>query len=167
MQKIAHFQLQKSRLGKRGEWYDVVKHDGDKTYWIQVKAGPNNVNADQAKDFNRKFNEMEKSPGNFARLGIAYGKRDLKTVSLEIVKKYMDNWDERLLVGTELWDFVSDEKDYHLSVLRWIDLTADQMLENSSITREVESAVERLIKEFETKYGRGEQAMQKYLNSSL
>lgn len=156
-----------ARLGKKGEWYDVIKEKGDDTYWIQVKAGPNNVNADQAKDFTRKFDETEKTSGNFARLGIAYGKRDLKTVSLEIVKNYVDKWDERLLVGAELWDFVSGEKDYHLSVLRWIDLTADQILENSSIMREVENAVERLIGEFEAEYGKGEQAMQKYLNASL
>lgn len=84
-----------------------------------------------------------------------------------IKEKGDDAWDERLLVGAKWRNFVSSEKDYHLSVLRWIDLTADQILEDSSIMREVENAVERLIGEFEAEYGKGEQAMQKYLNASL
>ena len=80
-----------ARMGDKGEWYDVVKEMGDLTYWIQVKSGPNNVNKDQIDGFNDKFDETETEANNFARLGITYGKRDSKTVSMGLVKKYMKN----------------------------------------------------------------------------
>lgn len=156
-----------ARMGERGEWYDVVKEAGDLTYWIQVKSGPNNVNRDQIERFNTKFDDTESKKGNFARLGITYGKRDLNTVSLGLVRKYMKDWEKRLLVGRELWDFVSDEKDYHLQVLNWIDITATDILHQSSIEKEIQKVITDLTDQFEELYGKGEQGVQKYLDSVL
>ena len=156
-----------ARMGERGEWYDVVKEMGDLTYWIQVKSGPNNVNKDQIETFNDRFDQTEAEDNNFARLGITYGKRDAKTVSMGLVKKYMKNWKERLLVGHELWDFVSEEENYHVKVLRWIDDTASRILRTRSIAQEIDKAIEQITAEFEQKYGTGERGVEKYLNSAL
>lgn len=156
-----------ARMGKKGEWYDVVKEMGDITYWIQVKSSPNNVNKDQIETLNDRFDQTEAEDNNFARLGITYGKRGAKTISMGLVKKYMKNWKERLLVGHELWDFVSEEKNYHVKVLRWIDDTASQILRSRSIAQEIDKAIEQITAEFEQRYGTGEKGVEKYLNTTL
>ena len=156
-----------ARMGERGEWYDVIKEIGNATYWIQVKSGPNNVNKDQIDKFNERFDKTETEANNFARLGITYGKRDSKTISMGLVKKYMKNWEERILVGRELWDFVSEEENYHLKVLGWIDDTSSQILHNRSIAQEIDKAILQITAAFEKKYGLGEDGVLKYLNSVL
>lgn len=155
-----------TRLGNRKEWYDVIKTKGKKSYWIQVKSGPNNINVDQVKSFNEKFNETEKKKDNHARIGITYGKRGMNTVSLGLVKKYMDDWERRLLVGRELWDFASDEKNYHTKVLRWID---DEMSEihNKSMDGEINMVIRRILADFKKRYGKGSAAVQRYVDESL
>ncbi len=156
-----------ARMGERGEWYDIVKEIGDSTYWIQVKSGPNNVNKDQIDRFNQKFDETEKKKNQFARLGITYGKRGLNTVSIGLVKKYMTDWEKRLLIGRELWDFVSEEKNYHVKVLKWVDDVASKILKNHSIDDEISKCISRLATDFEKKYGSGKDGVQKYLTESL
>ncbi len=156
-----------ARMGEKGEWYDVVKKIGKSTYWIQVKSGPNNINKDQIERFAEKFDETEREKNQHARLGIVYGKRDLNTVSMGLVKKYLRNWEERLLVGRELWEFVSCEKNYHVKVLKWIDDVSTEMLQNHSIEEEISRSISKLTREFEEKYGHGGDGVQKYLDESL
>ncbi len=155
------------RRGRRGEWYDVVKKQDNQTYWIQVKSGPNNIDKDQVIAFNRRFSETAKSQKNHPRLGITYGRPNLKTVSLGLVKKYMDDWEERLLVGRELWDFMSGEKDYHKKVLSWIEKAVVADLKSESIDSMIQKAIKRLTGEFKSKYGNGKQGVQKYLDSII
>jgi len=156
-----------ARMGVRGEWYDVVKQVKDLTYWIQVKSGPNDVDKDQVIHFNTEFNKTEAKKSNFAKLGITYGKRTLNTISMNHIKAYLDKWQERLLVGKELWDFVSNENDYHKKVLKWIDDISSKVLHGNSIEQEIEKAIVRIIKEFESKYGKGEAGVQNFINKIL
>lgn len=156
--------------GKRvkGKWYDVVKKKGKDTYWIQVKSGPNNIDKDQVEAFNKKFIDTEKMSGNnHPKLGIVYGKRNLKTVSLGLVKKYMQDWEDRLLVGRELWDFMSEEKNYHKKVMFWIEDAVMQDLKNKSIDDMIQTAIKRLLREFKSKYGDGDAGVRKYLDDII
>ncbi len=156
-----------ARMGKKGEWYDVVKKIGESTYWIQVKSGPNNINKDQIEKFAEKFAKTEEEKNQYARLGIVYGKRDLDTVSIGLVKNYLKNWEEQLLVGSELWEFVSCEENYHVKVLKWIDDVATEILQNKSIDGEISRSISKLTREFVKKYGHGGAGVQKYLAESL
>jgi len=156
-----------ARKGKKGEWYDVVKEIGDLTYWIQVKSGPNDVDADQVRHFSPKFDETESVKNNLARLGITYGKRSLTTISFSHLKKYMNNWEERLLVGKELWDFVSSEKNYHVFVLDSINEIATKLLKGSSVEKEIENAVKNITIEFESKFGKGKDGVNKFIKEII
>lgn len=156
-----------ARMGEKGEWYDVVKQVKDLTYWIQVKSGPNDVDKDQVKHFNSEFNKTDSKSSNIAKLGITYGKRTLNTISMNHIQKYLDKWQERLLVGKELWDFVSGENNYHKKVLKWIDEIASTVLHGHSIDEEIEKAMVKITKEFETQYGQGEDGVKKYLNETI
>lgn len=157
----------RTRLGRGDEWYDVIKEDDDATYWIQVKSGPNNIDKDQMKYFNDKFNKTEEKKNNFARLGITYGKRELNTISLGFAKKYLDNGDDRILVGRELWEFVSGKSDYHSDVLKWIDSEIEGILHDKSIEIEIHELIERVINEFTKMYGKGENSVKKYIKESI
>ena len=155
-----------ARMGVKGEWYDVVKQVNNLTYWIQVKSGPNDVDKDQVVHFNSVFNKTD-NKSNLAKLGIVYGKRPLNTISMNHIKKYLDSWKDRLLVGKELWDFVSDENNYHKKVLKWIEDVSSIMLHGHSINDEIEKSIVRVIKEFESKYGTGVNGVKKYINDTL
>ena len=66
-----------------------------------------------------------------------------------------------------MWDFVSEEKNYHLKVLGWIDDTASQLLHNSSIAQEIDKAISQITADFEKAYGPGANGVRAYLNSAL
>ena len=156
-----------ARMGIRGEWYDVVKEAKELTYWIQVKSGPNDVDKDQVEHFSKQFSETEEAKNNLARLGIAYGKRGLNTISLNHIESYLGNWQERLLIGKELWEFVSDEKNYHKRVLRHIDKVSATLLPGTSIAQEIENSITRIISEFESNYGEGKEGVEEYVDTIM
>ena len=156
-----------ARMAERGQWYDVVKEAKELTYWIQVKSGPNDVDKDQVRHFSREFNKTEEVKNNLARLGIAYGKRSLNTISLTHIESYLDNWQERLLIGKELWEFVSDEKNYHKRVLRHIDEVSTTLLPGTSIEQEIENSIARIISEFESNYGKEKEGVEGYIGTIM
>jgi hypothetical protein len=154
------------QMGQKGDWFDVVKKVGNFKYWIQIKSGPNDVDKDQVSHFNRLF-DLKETEKDLPCLGITYGKRDLNTVSMGHIKAYLEKWEERLLVGRELWEFVSGEKDYHDKVLNWIDEIATALLEGTSINQEIERVISRLIFEFAAKYGDGVKGLTNYINKAI
>ncbi len=156
-----------ARMGQKGEWYDVVKQIKNLTYWIQVKSGPNDVDKDQVRHFNTEFNKTDTMKNNIAKLGITYGKRTLQTISMNHIRSYLDDWENRLLVGKELWDFVSEEKNYHKKILKWIDDISSQILQGHSIDKKIEEVITKIIKDFEAKYGDGKNGVDKYVEKVL
>jgi len=116
-----------ARMGEKKEWYDVVKKKYGRSYWFQVKSGPNDVNKDQVVHMSKEFDSKESSTDR-PRLGILYGKKTMDTISLNHIKTYLNKWGERLLVGRELWEFVSDEKNFHKKVLGIIDSVSANLL---------------------------------------
>jgi len=155
------------RRGRRGEWYDVVKEDGEDTYWIQVKSGPNNIDKDQMESFNEKFNKTEKRPRQHARLGIAYGRRNQRSISIQMAEKYLDDWESRILVGSELWEFMSNRKGYHRKILSWIDEAVSEDLKSQSIDNKIQETIRRLTKDFRDRYGGGEESIQRYIDGII
>ena len=155
-----------ARMGKKGEWFDVVKETDNLTHWIQVKSGPNDVDKDQVKHFNDEFKNRDDAK-NKSILGIVYGKKTVNTISMNHIKTYLDHWDKRLLVGKELWDHVSGKEDYHKDVLDWIGKTCSSLLKSNSIYDEIQKTIKNVTKDFEGKYGTGSTGVKCYLNNIL
>lgn len=155
------------RRGKKGEWYDAVKNDGDDTYWIQIKSGPNDVDKDQMEKFNDKFNDLAKKPRQHPRLGIVYGRRDQDSISIAMAKKYLDSHESRMLVGRELWDFISGEANFHRKILDWVDEAVEQDLKGQSIDSKMQDAIERITGEFKAKHGDGKEGIASYIESLI
>lgn len=141
-----------SRRGNRKEWYDVVKTNGDDTYWLQIKSGPNNIDADQMRLFNQKFNKTMEEPNQYPKLGIVYGRYDSNSISLTLAKKYLDDYESRLLVGRELWEFISGEEGYHKRVLCWIDESVENELKKESIDDMIQKKIKEITSEFKKRY---------------
>lgn len=155
-----------ARMGRKKEWYDVVKKKYGKSYWIQVKSGPNDVNKDQVVHMSKEFDSKESST-DLPRLGILYGKKTMNTISLNHIKTYLNKWSKRLLIGRELWEFVSDEKNFHKKVLAVIDSVSTNLLKGKSINQEIENAIKRITKEFESRYGRDSKSIDRYIKDVI
>ena len=152
----------------KGDWYDVTKKDAKDTYLIQVKSGPSDVNTDQMRAFNVRFKDtVEKDPHRHPILGIAYGKPEQEAISLPMAKTYLEGYESSLLVGRELWDFMSGEKNYHRKILSWIDEAVSEDPKNRPIDIEIQKTINRLVCEFKSRYGDGEEAIQKYIDSII
>ena len=165
MEKILGHSHENARMGKQKEWYDVIKDSRNKKYWVQAKSGPNDVNKDQVKHMSALFDKKE-TPNDSPKLGILYGKKDMDTISLGHIKKYLNKWENRLLVGKDLWDFISEEKDFHKKIFNTIE-TVTANLPGNSIDQEMDNAVARITEQFEGKYGTGNDSVEKYLSAVM
>ncbi|MDA7955174.1 MAG: hypothetical protein MPI91_06745 [Nitrosopumilus sp.] len=152
-----------TRLGTRREWFDVIlEADDGVSYWIQAKSGPNNVNKDQMQKFNEKFNDKEDAR-NKPILGIMYGRADDRGTAVDSHKNYLDDWETRLKIGSELWEFVSGREDYHMDVLEWIEREITAIMRGRPVESEIDDLAGRLQSEFLKKYGTGEDAVRRYI----
>jgi hypothetical protein len=147
--------------GKSG--WDAIKttSDGEKC-WIQVKSGPNDMDKDQIVYWAAKIEEKIQE-GDRAYIGIAYGKRTNKTVTLGLLKQILPNSEMITLIGRELWDFVSEDTRYTVNLFEVLRQSASQVLAQSSIADAIERCSDRLIAEFIGKYGEGSQGVFNYI----
>lgn len=150
--------------GPRGSGWDLVKKKGRDTHWIQVKSGPNDMDKDQIVYWSEKIAEKI-SEGDKAYIGMTYGKKTNETVTLGLMKQLLPDWEMKTLVGRELWDFVSDDPAYHAKLFDTLRRSAQQVLQQQSICEEIENCVDRIIGEFRSAYGDGEEGVLKYIES--
>ena len=85
--------------------------------------------------------------------------RDITTIPttelLEVsglLKTYVPNWEDKTLVGKELWDFISENENYHTILIESIDSVANTTLQNVSIVQKIEDKIAELIEVFHTNY---------------
>ena len=143
--------------------WDAIKttSDGEKC-WIQVKSGPNDMDKDQIVYWAAKIEEKIQE-GDRAYIGIAYGKRTNKTVTLGLLKQILPNSEMITLIGRELWDFVSEDTRYTVNLFEVLRHSASQVLAQSSIDEAIERCSDRIIAEFIGKYGEGSQGVFNYI----
>ncbi|WP_333484838.1 PmeII family type II restriction endonuclease [Microcoleus sp. K1-B6] len=143
--------------------WDAIKttSDGEKC-WIQVKSGPNDMDKDQIVYWAAKIEEKIQE-GDRAYIGIAYGKRTNKTVTLGLLKQILPNSEMITLIGRELWDFVSEDTRYTVNLFEVLRQSASQVLAQSSIDEAIERCSDRIIAEFIGKYGEGSQGVFNYI----
>jgi hypothetical protein len=128
--------------GSVGNNFDLVKRLSNFDYYIQVKSGPNDMNVGMVTSLNREIAGLERSkPGSKAILGMTYGTRS--RISKQILGNLLGGSD-RMKVGRELWDFLSERKDFHKDLFRLLDDASRGLLNNSFI-----ELIEAKIKELE------------------
>lgn len=138
--------------GKNSKWDIVVERLDAVRSYIEVKSGPNDLDAAQVKNYKAEIRAVEKK-GHKGYIGITYGKREANTVTLNLFRQYLENWEERTLIGTELWDYVSDNESYHEELMAMIKQTAALVLQEESIVELIERKIGLLISAFNETYG--------------
>ncbi len=124
------------------------------------------MDKDQISHWAKKIEEKI-SAGDKAYIGIAYGNKSDGTVSLGLLKKYLPDWEMRVLVGKELWQFVSCDPQHHTRLCTILRQAALTVLHKASIVSELNAAVKHITAEFEAKYGHGEKAVEKFIHEIL
>ncbi|MEM3193041.1 MAG: PmeII family type II restriction endonuclease [Candidatus Parvarchaeota archaeon] len=151
-------------LGKGRDGWDIVREDKQgKKEWFQIKSGNNDMDADQIRYWTRKIVEVERK-GERGYIGMAYGKKDDKTVTMGLLKQYLPDWEARTLIGRDLWSRLSGNPAMHTQVIDILRESAVDVLNGKSMLSELEDCVFRITKEFIEKYGDGEEGVRKYIN---
>ena len=144
--------------------WDILKTDRARNrHWIQVKSGPNDMDADQIKYWS-KLIAKKISKGERAYIGTTYGKRTKASVTMGLFKSYLPDWERRTLIGRELWDFISEDPTYHEKLFPMLSEAASQVLGTQSIEERIQALIEGLTREFSKKYGASNKGVQRYLN---
>lgn len=140
------------REGKNSKWDIVVERLDAVRSYIEVKSGPNDLDAAQVKNYKAEIRAVERK-GHKGYIGITYGKRDANTITLNLFRQYLDNWEERTLIGSELWDYVSENESYHEELMSMIKQTASLVLQEQSVVSLIEQKIDVLIDAFDATYG--------------
>lgn len=132
--------------------FDVVidRLDGVRAY-IELKSGPNDLDAAQVKHYAREISAVERT-GYRGFIGIAYGKKDTNSVSFGLLESYLPDWFNKTLIGQELWDFVTDNPNYHNILMQKIEETSQLLLGTDSIVVKIESRIQKLMDSFNERY---------------
>jgi len=135
-----------------GTKWDLVKQKtGEIKAWIEVKSGPNDLDKAQILHYQKAIEAIEKK-GEKAFIGETYGKRAAKTMTHGLYKQYLPDWEKRTLIGTELWDFISDDPSYHEKLIKLLTETAEVFLHNHSLVEVIEGKVVKLTENFLKEY---------------
>lgn len=135
-----------------GTKWDVVIEglDGIRSY-IEVKSGPNDLDKTQILAYDKAIKKV--LDGNEkAFIGITYGKLDGKYVSTSILETYVDNWKSKVLIGKDLWDYISDNSSYHETLMSTIQRTAEAFLGNESLIYKIDEKINSLLNDFVTRF---------------
>jgi hypothetical protein len=128
--------------GKTGTNFDLMKNLGGTDYYIQIKSGPNTMNVGMVTSLNEAIQKIETTkPHAKGILGMTYGTRN--RISNQILGNLKDA-NNRMKVGRELWDFISEKTDFHNDLFRLLDNSSKGLLDKSFI-----ELIESKITEFE------------------
>ena len=138
----------------------VIDQLGEVKSFLEIKSGFNDMDAGQVKHYADEIKIVEEA-GNKGYIGITYGKKNNSTVTAGLLKAYVPGWEQKTLVGKELWDFISENENYHVLLIESIDDVANSTLQNVSIVQKIEEKIAILIKEFNSSYS----SLNKYYES--
>lgn len=131
--------------------WDLVKILGEVKSWIEVKSGPNDLDKTQIVSYKAAIESVEMN-GEKAYIGETYGTRHQETITHSLYKQYLERWEERTLIGRELWDFVSDDESYHEKLMVSLREVAQSVLHDRSIIEAIEDKIEELKIIFSSRY---------------
>ncbi len=130
----------------------VIDRLGEVKSFLEIKSGFNDMNAGQVKHYADEIKLVE-DEGNRGFIGITYGKKDDNTVTAGLLKTYVPNWEDKTLVGKQLWNCISENENYHTLLIESIENVANTTLQNVSIVQKIEDRIAELIAVFYANYG--------------
>jgi len=165
---VENFLLATSKdVEKPKKTWDIIKTDQNgKKHYIQVKSGPNDMDKDQIKTWAKEIANVEKK-GNKGYIGITYGKRDNKTVTRSLLERYLKDWENKTLIGRELWKFLSEDENFIDRVISTLRKVALDILKTKDMITVIESSIERITRDFIEKFGDGADGVKKFIDSII
>ena len=102
---------------------------------------------------------MEYTQENIPILGMTYGIREQINGQIQST---LTDYPKSTKIGKELWDFIADEQGYCMKLLDLID----EITKNShfNFSKELEEKKLLLIKDWENKFGKGEESVKMVLS---
>lgn len=138
--------------GEDTKWDLVVERLNHANAYLEIKSGPNDLNKTQILSYKRHIEVIEKQ-GLKAYIGETYGKRQDKTITHDLYKSYLPDWNNRTLIGKELWEFVSGTKNYHSKLVNLLYKTSKAALRNETFIKKIEKKIAPLAADFKVQYG--------------
>lgn len=132
---------------KEGSNPDLKKKTKNGIEYFQIKSGPNTMNVSMVNSLNDVF-EVLNNKNLKGYLGMTYGKR--KGISPQI-KSNLNDFENVTLIGKELWDHISEEKNYHKKVIKAMTTATNGMLEKSFIEM-IDDKILEIEKEWRKKF---------------
>lgn len=145
------FEGKEDEQGEEIKWDLVVKRLGETDTYLEIKSGPNDLNKTQILSYKKHIETIEKQ-GLKAFVGETYGRRADKTITHELYKNYLPEWEDRTLIGKELWEYVSGTKNYHTKLVKLLYATSKAALRNETFIQRIESRIEPLTADFKERY---------------
>jgi ribosomal protein S13 len=136
-----------------GKRFDMKREKGDKTYYIQLKSGPNTMNIGMVDSLNKMIKKIEQqNPNSVGMLGMTYG--DRSQVSSQITGN-LNNFDEKSAIGSEFWEFLTEQEDYFselISIISGLSEEYEDRYANDYLDL-VEKKKQELINQWKQQYG--------------
>ncbi len=146
------------------KWDLIKKKDKGKNAFIEVKSGPNDIDKTQLLHYRGAIISAE-NHGNRAYIGETYGRRDQNTVTHGLYRSYLESWENRTLIGRELWDFITDDTHFHQNLLQLLTTASERVLVSKSIVQKIKDCVDRIEHDFVIKYGTGAAGIEKFIEN--
>ena len=152
-------------ITEKNSGFDIQKVYEDIVYYLQIKSSPNSMNVDMIRHFNTRVANLQKKGEKYkALLGLAFGTKE--EVGRQITN-YVDLPQSHVLVGKELWDFVSEETNFHCKVLNAIVEVAAEGSLPKNFSEMVEDKFEKLLDEWVNEYGEGQDSVDKIVSEGF
>ncbi len=142
--------------------FDMKVERENKTFQLQIKSSPNTMSIEQVRQLNTHIKNINDKVQNIPVLGMTYG--TIEQIGGQI-QSTLTNYPKSTKVGKELWDFIADENGYCIKLLDLIDEITKSS--HFKFSKELEEKRLLLIKDWETKFGKGKKSvdfvLQKYI----
>lgn len=136
--------------GRAGRRPDIQKQKGKQKYFIQVKSGPNTMNVDMVNSLNEVIAEYKKNEPNASfLLGMTYGRKS--RISSQI-KDNLSDFENSFLIGRELWDFVSEERNFHRELFKVLDQSSE-LVTSKTFSAHLDAQLKALLADWKNAYG--------------
>lgn len=137
--------------------FDMKVNRNMVTYNFQIKSSPF-MSVEQVRSLNTHFRNVEDKVNDLLFLGVTYGNKNLIH---DQIKSNLIDYPNSVMIGKELWDFISGETGYYEKILLWIDEISN--IEPVKFSDQIDKKRNELILDWEKKYSTGKKSIDKVL----
>lgn len=138
--------------GIKTKWDVVIDKIGSVKKFLEIKSGPNDMDVAQIKHYAEEIEAVE-SIGAKGYIGVTYGKKETRTVTTALLETNVEGWRDKTLFGKELWNFISENENYHMILMDTIQSTSEVFLGQGSLITRIDSKIDALRLDFVEGYG--------------